>query len=33
MKGVFTFGEANIAGTGEVPPFHPNCYCEQDPII
>ena len=32
MKGIFTFGESNPEGMGEVPPFHPNCYCELEPI-
>jgi hypothetical protein len=33
MKNVFTFGQSNVEGIGEVPPFHPNCYCEILPVL
>ena len=33
MKNVFTFGRSNVDGFGEVPPFHPNCYCELLPYL
>lgn len=33
MKSLYTFGEANPDGIGEIPPFHPNCYCETIAII
>ena len=33
MKKIYTFGAANIDGSGETPPFHPNCYCELIAII
>ena len=33
MKSVYTFGESNVDGKGETPPFHPNCFCETQPIF